>query len=164
MKQQHKEHSEQRLAIEELERNIRLAEEVCPGITDRMVTHILARYQKYIRHSNLTPPRFYLLLCETSWQLFIIFFLSRDMIPLVFGHWIACFNNCPAFSPFLSPFVRFTTKWKAIVGGRKYVMQRETVCPYGDAAGWLETEEICCAMSPHSSHTSHTHPPTHTHY
>ncbi|TNN36016.1 Serine/threonine-protein kinase 26 [Liparis tanakae] len=43
LKQQHKEHSEQRLAIEELERNIRLAEEVCPGITDRMVTHILAR-------------------------------------------------------------------------------------------------------------------------
>uniref|UniRef100_A0AAQ4QM87 non-specific serine/threonine protein kinase n=1 Tax=Gasterosteus aculeatus aculeatus TaxID=481459 RepID=A0AAQ4QM87_GASAC len=35
LKQQHKEHSEQRLAIEELERNIRLAEEVCPGITDR---------------------------------------------------------------------------------------------------------------------------------
>uniref|UniRef100_A0A8C9WZH3 non-specific serine/threonine protein kinase n=1 Tax=Sander lucioperca TaxID=283035 RepID=A0A8C9WZH3_SANLU len=48
LKQQHKEHSEQRLAIEELERNIRLAEEVCPGITDRMVTHIIARYQKYI--------------------------------------------------------------------------------------------------------------------
>uniref|UniRef100_A0A3B4WVJ2 non-specific serine/threonine protein kinase n=1 Tax=Seriola lalandi dorsalis TaxID=1841481 RepID=A0A3B4WVJ2_SERLL len=36
LKQQHKEHSEQRQAIEELERNIRLAEEVCPGITDRM--------------------------------------------------------------------------------------------------------------------------------
>ncbi|XP_042372350.1 serine/threonine-protein kinase 26-like, partial [Plectropomus leopardus] len=47
LKQQHKEHSEQRLAIEELERNIRLAEEVCPGITDRMVTHIIARYQKF---------------------------------------------------------------------------------------------------------------------
>uniref|UniRef100_A0AAQ5ZXV9 non-specific serine/threonine protein kinase n=1 Tax=Amphiprion ocellaris TaxID=80972 RepID=A0AAQ5ZXV9_AMPOC len=47
LKQQHKEHSEQRLAIEELERNIRLAEEVCPGITDRMVKHIIARYQKY---------------------------------------------------------------------------------------------------------------------
>uniref|UniRef100_A0A8C3FY19 non-specific serine/threonine protein kinase n=1 Tax=Cyclopterus lumpus TaxID=8103 RepID=A0A8C3FY19_CYCLU len=46
LKQQHKEHSEQRLAIEELERNIRLAEEVCPGITDRMVTHILARYHE----------------------------------------------------------------------------------------------------------------------
>lgn len=46
LKQQHKEHSEQRLAIEELERNIRLAEEVCPGITDRMVSHIIARYQK----------------------------------------------------------------------------------------------------------------------
>ncbi|XP_075948463.1 serine/threonine-protein kinase 26-like isoform X2 [Anarhichas minor] len=44
LKQQHKEHSEQRLAIEELERNIRLAEEVCPGITDRMVTHIIARF------------------------------------------------------------------------------------------------------------------------
>ncbi|KAF0029009.1 hypothetical protein F2P81_018114 [Scophthalmus maximus] len=43
LKQQHKEHSEQRLAIEELERNIRLAEDVCPGITDRMVTHIIAR-------------------------------------------------------------------------------------------------------------------------
>ncbi|KAI4796276.1 hypothetical protein KUCAC02_027861 [Chaenocephalus aceratus] len=41
LKQQHKEHSEQRLAIEELERNIRLAEDVCPGITDRMVTHIM---------------------------------------------------------------------------------------------------------------------------
>lgn len=46
LKKQHKEHSEQRLAIEELERNIRLAEEVCPGITDRMVSHIIARYQK----------------------------------------------------------------------------------------------------------------------
>lgn len=46
LKQQHKEHSEQRRAIEELERNIRLAEEVCPGITDRMVSHIIARYQK----------------------------------------------------------------------------------------------------------------------
>ncbi|XP_055012715.1 serine/threonine-protein kinase 26 isoform X2 [Boleophthalmus pectinirostris] len=44
LKQQHKEHSEQRMAIEELERNIRLAEDVCPGITDRMVTHILARF------------------------------------------------------------------------------------------------------------------------
>lgn len=50
LKQQHKEHSEERLAIEELERNIRLAEEVCPGITDRMVTHIIARYQKYVHH------------------------------------------------------------------------------------------------------------------
>ncbi|XP_061816233.1 serine/threonine-protein kinase 26 [Nerophis lumbriciformis] len=44
LKQQHKEHSEQRLAIEELERNIRMAEDVCPGITDRMVTHIIARF------------------------------------------------------------------------------------------------------------------------
>ncbi|KAI3376103.1 hypothetical protein L3Q82_016625 [Scortum barcoo] len=50
LKQQHKEHSEQRLAIEELERNIRLAEDVCPGITDRMVKHIIARYQKYVGH------------------------------------------------------------------------------------------------------------------
>ncbi|XP_040923834.1 serine/threonine-protein kinase 26 isoform X3 [Betta splendens] len=47
LKQQHKEHSEQRLAIEELERNIRLAEDVCPGITDRMITNIIARYQKF---------------------------------------------------------------------------------------------------------------------
>uniref|UniRef100_A0AAX7T7Z7 non-specific serine/threonine protein kinase n=1 Tax=Astatotilapia calliptera TaxID=8154 RepID=A0AAX7T7Z7_ASTCA len=46
LKQQHKEHSEQRLAIEELERNIRIAEDICPGITDKMVTHIIARYQK----------------------------------------------------------------------------------------------------------------------
>ncbi|XP_061921249.1 serine/threonine-protein kinase 26 [Entelurus aequoreus] len=44
LKQQHKEHSEQRLAIEELEHNIRMAEDVCPGITDRMVTHIIARF------------------------------------------------------------------------------------------------------------------------
>uniref|UniRef100_A0A3Q4HUV5 non-specific serine/threonine protein kinase n=1 Tax=Neolamprologus brichardi TaxID=32507 RepID=A0A3Q4HUV5_NEOBR len=43
LKQQHKEHSEQRLAIEELERNIRIAEDICPGITDKMVTHIIAR-------------------------------------------------------------------------------------------------------------------------
>uniref|UniRef100_A0A8C5GHL1 non-specific serine/threonine protein kinase n=1 Tax=Gouania willdenowi TaxID=441366 RepID=A0A8C5GHL1_GOUWI len=42
LKQQHKEHSEQRMAIEELERNIRIAEDVCPGITDRMVKNILA--------------------------------------------------------------------------------------------------------------------------
>uniref|UniRef100_A0A8C5CYZ4 non-specific serine/threonine protein kinase n=1 Tax=Gadus morhua TaxID=8049 RepID=A0A8C5CYZ4_GADMO len=46
LKQQHKDNSDQRLAVEELERNIRLAEDVCPGITDRMVTHIIARYQK----------------------------------------------------------------------------------------------------------------------
>ncbi|KAG7262142.1 LOW QUALITY PROTEIN: hypothetical protein CRUP_006383 [Coryphaenoides rupestris] len=45
LKQQHKDNSDQRLAVEELERNIRLAEDVCPGITDRMVTHIIARYQ-----------------------------------------------------------------------------------------------------------------------
>ncbi|XP_061525268.1 serine/threonine-protein kinase 26 isoform X1 [Phycodurus eques] len=44
MKQQHKEYSEKRLAIEELERNIGLAEDVCPGITDRMVTRIIARF------------------------------------------------------------------------------------------------------------------------
>uniref|UniRef100_A0A7N8YLD5 non-specific serine/threonine protein kinase n=1 Tax=Mastacembelus armatus TaxID=205130 RepID=A0A7N8YLD5_9TELE len=50
LKQQHKEHSEQRLAIEELEHKILFAEEVCPGITDRMVTHIIARYQKYVHH------------------------------------------------------------------------------------------------------------------
>uniref|UniRef100_A0A3Q1FMH7 non-specific serine/threonine protein kinase n=1 Tax=Acanthochromis polyacanthus TaxID=80966 RepID=A0A3Q1FMH7_9TELE len=48
------EHSEQRLAIEELERNIRLAEEVCPGITDRMVKHIIARYQKYVCPSQMS--------------------------------------------------------------------------------------------------------------
>ncbi|KAK7910009.1 hypothetical protein WMY93_014693 [Mugilogobius chulae] len=47
LKQQHNEHSEQRQAIEDLERNIRLAEDVCPGITDRMVSHILARYNKF---------------------------------------------------------------------------------------------------------------------
>uniref|UniRef100_A0AAQ5XNH9 non-specific serine/threonine protein kinase n=1 Tax=Amphiprion ocellaris TaxID=80972 RepID=A0AAQ5XNH9_AMPOC len=52
--EQHKEHSEQRLAIEELERNIRLAEEVCPGITDRMVKHIIARYQKYVCPSQMS--------------------------------------------------------------------------------------------------------------
>lgn len=57
LKKQHKEHSEQRLAIEELERNIRLAEEVCPGITDRMVTHIIARYQTYVYNFMLQPPR-----------------------------------------------------------------------------------------------------------
>uniref|UniRef100_A0A8C5GHY9 non-specific serine/threonine protein kinase n=1 Tax=Gouania willdenowi TaxID=441366 RepID=A0A8C5GHY9_GOUWI len=34
---------DQRMAIEELERNIRIAEDVCPGITDRMVKNILAR-------------------------------------------------------------------------------------------------------------------------
>lgn len=47
LKQQHKEESEQRQAIEQLERNICLAEEVCPGITDRMVTHIIARFNKF---------------------------------------------------------------------------------------------------------------------
>uniref|UniRef100_A0A3B4WV98 non-specific serine/threonine protein kinase n=1 Tax=Seriola lalandi dorsalis TaxID=1841481 RepID=A0A3B4WV98_SERLL len=47
--------TEQRQAIEELERNIRLAEEVCPGITDRMVTHIIARYQKYVHRFPFFP-------------------------------------------------------------------------------------------------------------
>lgn len=45
LKEQHKEHSEQRMAIEELERNIRLAEDLCPGITDRMVKHIIDRWE-----------------------------------------------------------------------------------------------------------------------
>lgn len=45
LKEQHKEHSEQRLAIEELERNIRIAEDQCPGITDRMVKHIIDRWE-----------------------------------------------------------------------------------------------------------------------
>uniref|UniRef100_A0A4W5LSA6 non-specific serine/threonine protein kinase n=1 Tax=Hucho hucho TaxID=62062 RepID=A0A4W5LSA6_9TELE len=36
---------EQRGAIEELERNIRLAEDVCPGITDKMVARIITRFQ-----------------------------------------------------------------------------------------------------------------------
>lgn len=45
LKEQHKEHSDQRLAIEELERNIRLAEDLCPGITDRMVKHIIDRWE-----------------------------------------------------------------------------------------------------------------------
>uniref|UniRef100_A0A3B3ZCL8 Protein kinase domain-containing protein n=1 Tax=Periophthalmus magnuspinnatus TaxID=409849 RepID=A0A3B3ZCL8_9GOBI len=56
LKQQHKEHSEQRLAIEELERNIRLAEDVCPGITDRMVTHILARYERHKHDKRTSSP------------------------------------------------------------------------------------------------------------
>ncbi|XP_075890308.1 serine/threonine-protein kinase 26-like [Nelusetta ayraudi] len=46
LKEQHKEHSEQRMAIEELERNIQLAEDLCPGITDRMVKHIIDRFSK----------------------------------------------------------------------------------------------------------------------
>lgn len=33
------------MAIEELERNIRLAEDLCPGITDRMVKHIIDRWE-----------------------------------------------------------------------------------------------------------------------
>ncbi|KAM8882304.1 serine/threonine-protein kinase 26 isoform 1-T1 [Synchiropus picturatus] len=44
LKQQHKEHSEQRQAIEELENKFRFAEDVCPGITDRMITRIIARF------------------------------------------------------------------------------------------------------------------------
>ncbi|XP_077597594.1 serine/threonine-protein kinase 26-like [Stigmatopora nigra] len=41
---QHKERPEERMAVEVLERNIRLAEDVCPGIVDRMVTRIIARF------------------------------------------------------------------------------------------------------------------------
>lgn len=80
---------------------------------------------------------------------------------------IRLFSNCPAFSLHLCPlFSDLRPSEGRIVRERKYIMQRETVSPYGDAAGWLEMEEICCAMSPHSSHLSHihTHPHTHTHY
>lgn len=55
LKEQHKEHSEQRLAIEELERNIRLAEELCPGITERMVKHIIDRWEAFLCTYTLHP-------------------------------------------------------------------------------------------------------------
>ncbi|CAB1345632.1 unnamed protein product [Coregonus sp. 'balchen'] len=46
LKFDHRDGAEQRHAIEELERNIQLAEDVCPGVTDKMVARIIARFQK----------------------------------------------------------------------------------------------------------------------
>ncbi|XP_045067806.1 serine/threonine-protein kinase 26 [Coregonus clupeaformis] len=43
----HRDGAEQRHAIEELERNIQLAEDVCPGVTDKMVARIIARFQNF---------------------------------------------------------------------------------------------------------------------
>uniref|UniRef100_A0A8C9VNP8 non-specific serine/threonine protein kinase n=1 Tax=Scleropages formosus TaxID=113540 RepID=A0A8C9VNP8_SCLFO len=45
LKQQHRE-SEKKGAIEELEKSIRMVEDVCPGITDKMVNRIIEKFQK----------------------------------------------------------------------------------------------------------------------
>lgn len=63
LKEQHKEHSEQRMAIEELERNIQLAEDLCPGITDRMVKHIIDRWEAFLCTFTLHPFICALYLC-----------------------------------------------------------------------------------------------------
>ncbi|XP_042184009.1 serine/threonine-protein kinase 26 [Oncorhynchus tshawytscha] len=49
LKFDHRDRDEQRRAIEELERNIRLTEDLCPGITDKMVATIMTRFR------TLTP-------------------------------------------------------------------------------------------------------------
>ncbi|XP_018607514.1 serine/threonine-protein kinase 26 isoform X1 [Scleropages formosus] len=46
LKQQHRE-SEKKGAIEELEKSIRMVEDVCPGITDKMVNRIIEKFQKF---------------------------------------------------------------------------------------------------------------------
>eukprot|EP00063_Salmo_salar_P037421 XP_014012256.1 PREDICTED: serine/threonine-protein kinase 26-like [Salmo salar] len=43
----HRGSDEQRRAIGELERHIRLAEDICPGITDKMVATIITRFQTF---------------------------------------------------------------------------------------------------------------------
>ncbi|KAL4648212.1 serine/threonine-protein kinase 26 isoform X1 [Arapaima gigas] len=45
LKLQHRE-SEKKGAIEELEKSIRMAEDICPGITDKMVNRIIEKFQK----------------------------------------------------------------------------------------------------------------------
>ncbi|XP_030631858.1 serine/threonine-protein kinase 26-like [Chanos chanos] len=47
LKVQHRDSADTRSAIEELERNICLAEDACPGITDKMVSRIVARFQRF---------------------------------------------------------------------------------------------------------------------
>uniref|UniRef100_A0A8C9WWG9 non-specific serine/threonine protein kinase n=1 Tax=Scleropages formosus TaxID=113540 RepID=A0A8C9WWG9_SCLFO len=46
LEQQHRE-SEKKGAIEELEKSIRMVEDVCPGITDKMVNRIIEKFQKF---------------------------------------------------------------------------------------------------------------------
>ncbi|MBN3301245.1 STK26 kinase, partial [Amia calva] len=46
LKLQHRDNAAKKDAIDELEKSIRLAEDACPGITDKMVKKILDRFQK----------------------------------------------------------------------------------------------------------------------
>ncbi|XP_066571019.1 serine/threonine-protein kinase 26 [Amia ocellicauda] len=47
LKLQHRDNAAKKDAIDELEKSIRLAEDACPGITDKMVKKILDRFQKF---------------------------------------------------------------------------------------------------------------------
>lgn len=113
LKEQHKEHSEQRLAIEELERNIQLAEDLCPGITDRMVKHIIDRWEALLCNFTLHP---------FIWALYSLF----PKLPLS-----DCCFLC-LFHLFHQIFEKVRTEVRqneAFAGGR------ETVSPRCDAAG-----------------------------
>ncbi|XP_023697496.1 serine/threonine-protein kinase 26 isoform X2 [Paramormyrops kingsleyae] len=46
LKQQHKESNAKKGVIEELEKRIHMAEDLCPGITDKMLSHIVDKFHK----------------------------------------------------------------------------------------------------------------------
>ncbi|KAA0720474.1 Serine/threonine-protein kinase 26 [Triplophysa tibetana] len=59
LKSEHKDPGLIRGVIEELEKSLHMAEDVCPGVTDRMIDHILDRVQRFSFHgyeAAMKPP------------------------------------------------------------------------------------------------------------
>ncbi|XP_016334585.1 serine/threonine-protein kinase 26-like [Sinocyclocheilus anshuiensis] len=46
LKSQHRDDDVTRGVLEQLEKSLHVAEDICPGVTDRMITHILERVQR----------------------------------------------------------------------------------------------------------------------
>lgn len=51
LKSEHRDPGLIRGVIEELEKSLHMAEDVCPGVTDRMIDHILDRVQRSVKHT-----------------------------------------------------------------------------------------------------------------
>ncbi|XP_016102230.1 serine/threonine-protein kinase 26-like [Sinocyclocheilus grahami] len=47
LKSQHRDDDVTRGVLEQLEKSLHVAEDICPGVTDRMITHILERVQRF---------------------------------------------------------------------------------------------------------------------
>ncbi|XP_042567452.1 serine/threonine-protein kinase 26-like, partial [Cyprinus carpio] len=47
LKSQHRDDDMTRGVLEQLEKSLHVAEDICPGVTDRMITHILERVQRF---------------------------------------------------------------------------------------------------------------------